>query len=249
MKLLAPLLGLLGVQGQKQGIIDQCTAATEFYPNCKCADVFWKGGKVSKILWQNNEMGYFQFSVPDNAGAWKFRTGASDFKFFLQFQRGKCGVSFLDKVAAGDVKFEFMDAYPAYSAPVFVSAVEKFARDGFTPSVGNANPGPKKHWTVTVQGGSSPSDGDFATMQKLPMLNAPDNANKARGDAPYFWKTDSFVTKKDVVYTLVTGLDNVEWATDAHREGCLASGFVGIMPSDNFESDETECMGLAHLYW
>jgi len=44
----------------------------------------------------------------------------------------------------------------------------------------------------------------------------------------------------------VTGLENVVFS-DAQKDACLTSGFVGVKQGTG--TDETECLGLAHLYW
>ena len=72
------------------------------------------------------------------------------------------------------------------------------------------------------------------------------NPTKGRGDLPYDQKQDVFSAKKDQVLVFVTGLENVVFS-DAQKAECLTSGFVGVKPGTG--TDETECMGLAHLYW
>ena len=119
MKLWAPLL-LFGADAAstrgKEEVAAQCEAAKTVYPNCGCSDIYWKGAKQSRVLFQNDNAATFMISIPDDAAAWKFRDeNAANFdpnySIFLQFARHKCGVSFIDAVANGDVQFHFMDQY------------------------------------------------------------------------------------------------------------------------------------------
>jgi hypothetical protein len=71
---------------------------------------------------------------------------------------------------------------------------------------------------------------------------------KVVGDMPFIAKTATYVTKKDQVMAYVTGLSAVNFS-DAQLETCLTSGFVGTAELNGEVKDETQCMGLAHLYW
>lgn len=249
MKILAPLLGLLGVQGGKEENEAQCAAAKTVYPECPCTDVFWKGGKLSKAMvpgvQDNNDMGMFMASIPDNASTWKFRDPNHanfnpNYRIYLQFARHKCGVSFVEGVASGDVKFHFMDQYAAYSGVVHKSSVEKF--DHPTSAFASGSAPAKKYWTVTVQGFSK------NTLQSMVQIH---NAEKTRGDLPYDPKSGAFAVKKDQVLVFVTGLKEVTFSA-AQREACLTGAFVGVREWDGVSdaNDESQqCMGLAHLYW
>jgi len=243
MKLWAPLL-LLGADAAsargKAEVAAQCEAAKTVYPDCACSDVFWKGGKQSRLTFQNDNTAFFMISIPDDASAWKFRDSSHanfdpDYSIFLQFARHKCGVSFVDEVAKGSVQFHFMDQYAAYGGNVYASQVEKF--DHPTTAFATGSVPAKKYWTVTVQGESA------NTLQSSTQLH---NPSKNRGDLPFEAKSGTFSTKKDQVLVFVTGLENVSFS-DAQKDACLASGFVGVKQGSG--SDETECMGLAHLYW
>jgi len=241
MKLFSAFLGFLGVQAGKEEVIAQCNAAKTVYPDCACSEVFWKGGKLSRLTFQDNNVGMFMASIPDDAAAWKFRDESHanfnpDYNIFLQFARHKCGVSFVDAVANGDLEFHFMDQVSAYSGTVYTSAVEKFDHPSSAFATGSAPA--KKYWTVTVQGSSA------NTLQSAVQLH---NPSKNRGDLPFDAKSGAFSVKKDQVLVFVTGLENVEFSA-AQRDACLTSGFVGVMESAG-DKDETECMGLAHLYW
>lgn len=243
MKLLSAIVGYLGVQAGKEEDDAQCARAMTFpgYENCRCSDVFWKGGKQSRVTYQDSTSAMFMSSIPDNAGSWRFRDESHaafdpNYSIILQFVRKNCGVSFLTEVAAGNVKFEFMDQYAAYSGTTFQSQVEKFSAG--SDYFANGNVPAKKMETVTVQGFSG------NTLQSMPQLH---NAAKMRGDIPYDAKNDAVVVKKDQVLVYVTGLETVTF-TDAQRDACLAGAMVGVMQGSE-EEDATECMGLAHLYW
>jgi len=243
MKLWAPLL-LFGADAAstrgKEEVAAQCEAAKTVYPDCGCSDIYWKGGKLSKMSFQNNNAATFMANIPDDAAAWKFRDESHanfdpNYSIFLQFARHKCGVSFVDAVANGDVQFHFMDQYAAYGATTYASQVEKFDHPSSAFATGSAPA--KKYWTVTVQGESA------NTLQSDTQLH---NPSKNRGDLPFDAKSAVHSTKKDQVMVFVTGLENVEFSA-AQQDACLASGFVGVKQGTG--KDETECLGLAHLYW
>lgn len=119
MKLLAPLL-LCGAMAGKEEIAAQCEASKTVFPDCTCSSIFWKGGKMSKALipgrQDSDDVAFVQVSIPDDASTWKFRDSSHanfnpNYKIYLQFVRHKCGVTFLEGVVNGDIKFHFMDSY------------------------------------------------------------------------------------------------------------------------------------------
>merc|ERR1712130_704203 len=106
MKLLSAIVGYLGVQAGKEEDDAQCARAMTFpgYENCRCSDVFWKGGKQSRVTYQDSTSAMFMSSIPDNAGSWRFRDESHaafdpNYSIILQFVRKNCGVSFLAEVA------------------------------------------------------------------------------------------------------------------------------------------------------
>merc|ERR1712241_1229172 len=99
MKLLSAIVGYLGVQANKEETAAQCERAKTFpgYENCRCSDVFWKGGKMSRITYQDSTSAMFMSSIPDNAGSWRFRDESHsafdpNYSILLQFVRKNCGV-------------------------------------------------------------------------------------------------------------------------------------------------------------
>jgi hypothetical protein len=90
-----------------------------------------------KTGFQNGDVSLFMFSLFNDSGFWDFRDSTeSDYnpngQFFLQFARHKCGVSFIDAVADGTVKFHFMDQY---SGNFFFKKIIFFKKkSGLTPS-------------------------------------------------------------------------------------------------------------------
>ena len=58
----------------------------------------------------------FMVSITDQQSSFTFRDPSAsdysaDYKFYLQFVRHKCGVSFVEAVADGTVQFDFVDQY------------------------------------------------------------------------------------------------------------------------------------------
>jgi hypothetical protein len=213
--------------------------------------VYWKGSKVGKNLLgvqDNNDVGLFMISIRDEQGSFHFRDEnaddfTSDYKVFLQFARHKCGVSFLDKVASKAVSFDFVDSYAAYGGNVQSSHYDKLDElDGSAFSSGNA-PSSKKYWSVTVQGYSAD------TLQSSKQIH---NAAKMRGDLPYDGKNDVHATKKDQVMVFVSGLSQVTFS-DKQLDECFSGAMVGVAACETTgcanEPNDTDCMGLGHIFW
>jgi hypothetical protein len=256
MKLLAPLL-FFGAHAGKEELQAQCDAAKTVYPECGCntmpgngRQVFWKGGKGGKQLLgvqDNADASLFMVSIPDAQSTFSFRDEdannfTGDYKVFLQFARHKCGVSFLEGVADGSVQFDFVDQYAAYGGNVQSSHVDQIhTRPGTAFATGTAPA--KKYWTVTVQGYSA------NTLQSSEQIH---NAAKSRGDLPYDGKSDAHSKKKDQVMVFVSGLSGVTFS-DTQRDECLKGAFVGVAACETEgcanEPNDTDCMGLGHLYW
>jgi len=242
---------LLGADALGSGDASQCESVLNAFPDCKCMDIAWKGSKVSKSLAGSAESELFQIAIANNADgvadkAFNIRDPTSakytkDYTFFMIFKREFCGIDFLHRVGNGDIKFNFMDHYAAYDSSVVHTAFQN--HKDIDPVITNYPATTNKQEAAVVQG---------FTLDTLKATNWPNG--KAVNDLPVQKVNGviSPITKKDIVYVMATGLEDVIWKTN--RLDCILRGMVGVRPWDKngAEPDHTndaECVSLAKIFW
>lgn len=242
---------LLGADALGSGDTSQCQSVMNAFPDCKCMNIAWKGSKVSKSLAGSAESELFQIAIANNADgvaetAFNIRDPTSekytkDYTFYMIFKREFCGVDFLRKVDDGTIKFNFMDHYAAYDSSVVHTHYQD--HNNIDPLITGYPATVKKQEAAVVQG---------FTLDTLQASNWPNG--KAVNDLPTVKVGTDIVpvTKKDIVYVMATGLEDVIWASD--RLSCILRSMVGVRPWDKTGSEpdhtnDAECVSLAKIFW